>query len=125
MRIATVACPSCTWRDSIKPSWSTDSSSSGSRTRCYRSRMIARSGTSDGSRDCASLGMRTTSIARAAGAQPGVGRAHGGLLDRAPIADDKVGAALAQHLPAELFRAQLADKVNDGVRAAFGDVSHR
>src|SRR6266567_7737967 len=60
---ATVTCPSWTWRDSIKPRWSTGSSSSGSRTRCNRSRMLARSGTSDGSRDCASLGMGTTSIA--------------------------------------------------------------
>src|SRR5262249_10463973 len=50
---------------------------------------------------------------------------HGGYLDRAPIADDKVGAALAQHLPAELFRTQLADKVNDGVRAAVSEVAHR
>src|SRR5262249_46394687 len=50
---------------------------------------------------------------------------HSRDLDRAPIADDKVGAALAEQLPAELFRPQLADKVNDGMRAAVRKVAHR
>src|SRR5215469_9253866 len=49
---------------------------------------------------------------------------HCGYFYLAPIADDKVCAALAQHLPAELFRAQLADKIHDGIRAAFGDFLH-